>query len=371
METNASASNGAGLSIFNIAENAKELNQALYGNGGASPMFDIRVEEGKSTTFIIRVLPYVKDILQSKVQKFFYAVPNGTSFLLYDSRTTFNQPQIGKYEFCPISDIWLKLNANADPNVKKTAEQLRRQVSLVAYVQVVNCPVKPELNGKFMPMKLPIDLDKALRELAEPNDAQKALGKKPITAMDLFNGVNIECTITGHKQFGTVMRDWKITPDKDTSEIELPLGPNGAMAKVSTLSESAILAYFETNQSIVLSETYGYKQPSFDADVAAHKWLHSVCGWVPGMNVEIDNNFPHVMKFYQEQSIGGMGQGASAPIQTEQASYGSNQSAGNPMAVQESQGPQESQAPAENTATQESQAPAENTAPDGAGIVIP
>jgi hypothetical protein len=322
----------ANLSIFTIAENAKEINQNLYGTGGSNPMFDIRVKENESTTFIIRVLPYVKDIMKSKIQKFFYAVPNGTNTSYFDSMTTFNKPQIGEWHFCSISHIWMLLEKNPDPNVKKLSEQLRRQVALVSYVQVVNCPAKHELNGKFMPMKLPIELDKKLRELAEPNEAAKALGKLPITAYDLFQGVNLECTITGHTQFGTVMRKWSVVPQAQ-SELQLPLGPNSVMTPVSQLPQDQILAYFEENQTLNLEEVYGYKQPSFETRVSAYNWVRHVCGFVPGMLNEIDLAFPDVVQFHKEQSVGAMNQN-SAPIETKQAEYAQPASAGNPMEAQ-------------------------------------
>jgi hypothetical protein len=209
----------ANLSIFTIGDHAKELNAELYGSAGANPLFDIRVKEGESTTFIIRMVPYIKDIKNSKVTKFFYAIPAGDKTVLYDSMTTFNNPAMNDWKFCPISDVWKELNKSVDPNIKAIAEKLRRQTSLVHYIQVIACPAKPELNGKFMPFKMPIELDKALRELANPNEAQKALGKTGITAMDLFKGVNIECTILGqkHNASAPVMRKWTVLPDKQTS----------------------------------------------------------------------------------------------------------------------------------------------------------
>jgi hypothetical protein len=63
------------------------------------------------------------------------------------------------------------------------------------------------------------------------------------------------------------MRKWSVKP-YEPSEIQLPLGPNGAMAPISTLSQEAVQAYFVENQTINLTEAYGYKQPSYEADVS-------------------------------------------------------------------------------------------------------
>jgi len=329
------------VSIFNVGQHADAINEQMYRQRGESPLFDIRVKNvGDTTSFIIRPVPYIKDVIhKSKVLKYFYAIPDGQNYVIYDSRTTFNKPEINHWEFCPISDIWAKLKNSVDPNVQNMAMQLRRQVGIYIYVMVVNCPDEPKYNGKIMPMKIPIEMETAMFNMANPSEAQKKLGKTGIQPFDIINGCNLECTITGHKPRPTdpVMRDWKVSVEKP-SELQLPLGPNGAMVNVSTLPQADVEKYFLDQQTIDLQEMYGYKAPNADANIKAYNWLMSLnIIHVPGIREAIIQNFQTVVNAATAGSqpaaaqvsipdpMAVQNQGSQAPQATENANAGNQE----------------------------------------------
>jgi hypothetical protein len=287
------------ISIFNIGEHSAALNEQMYRDRGESPLFDIRVKNvGDTTSFIVRPVPYILDVLgKSKVEKFYYVFEVGGQMFVYDSMTTFNRPDQNHWEFCAISDIWGKLKNSKDPNVQNMAMQLRRQVAIYIYVMVVNCPAEPKFNGRIMPMKIPIEIDKAMKMMAKPTEAQLALGQVPVQPFDIYNGCNLVCTITGHKPHPNdpLMRDWKVVI-APPSELALPLGPGNSMVNISKLQREQVEAFFVSQQTIDLQETYGYKAPNADTNIKAYQWLSSLnIVHVPGIREAIQKNFQLVV----------------------------------------------------------------------------
>lgn len=284
------------LSIFNIGQHKEQIDASMYRQKFVSSLFDPKIKAITDTmVFIIRMMPYVKNPLQSMVSKNFYAFNDQLGVFIFDSRTSFNRPIDKHYEFCPVSDTWLKLRNAPDPNVKKKADLLRQQRAVYAYVQIVANPSDPTMNGQIVPMRIPIELVKLTEALSKPSEQDLALGAIPIQVFDLFASKNIKCTVTGHKPDGvTLMRDWKVVPDGEICEAKFPLGPNNAMTPISKLDQAAVLAHFHEAQTIDLLAEYGYHEPTIDTKRRTKNVLRHIVADVPGMPEIVNGYFPEL-----------------------------------------------------------------------------
>jgi hypothetical protein len=266
------------LSIFNIQDKQAELNSAMFAERGESPLFNPKVKNvGDSQSFIIRVMPYINDIPKSLVSKAFYVFNDSLGTIIFDSRTTFNQPEIQKYEFCEASDLWSKLRNSPDPAVSGLQTQLRLQRKNYAYVLVMNNPADPKFNGRIMPMEIPMEMVKLMRIMTNPTDSDKALGAKSINPFDLYNGCAFRCTITGHKPNPNdpVMRDWKVEREVSGPAI-FPLGEGGAWMPIGSLEQAKVAEFFTAQQTFNMLEMYDNANGSFLIDTLLNYYM---CGF--------------------------------------------------------------------------------------------
>lgn len=282
------------ISIFNIGDHSAELNGAMFQAKAESNLFDPKLKDAKDTKVcIIRPIPMVKNPLQSMVVKHYYALQDQAGTLMFDSRTTFNRPAENHYEFCPVSDLWSKLNRSNDPNVQARAAQLRRQTANYAYVQVVKFPGEEHLEGKIMPMRLPAAMTKLFAAMAQPSEQELALGAVPTQPFDIINGKNIKCTIVGKIVNGTLMREWKVEA-LQPSQLELPLGPNGANVPVTQLAQEDVVKFITDAQSEDLVERYGYHEPANDVKIRMKNLLRGLVMDIPALVAAVNEYFPEL-----------------------------------------------------------------------------
>ena len=306
------------VTIFNIGENREAMNDSMFRKKFESHMFDPKLKNIQDTdSFIIRPLPYVKDPLHSLVNKSFYALQDELGVFIFDSRTTFNRPAEGYYQFCEPSDLWLKLRNSKDPNISRRTEQLRKQQSNVCYVQIVNYPKDPSLNGQIRPFRLPTELVKAMNQMANPTEQQRALGAIPVQPFDMFKGKNITCSIVGHMEGSTLMRKWTVTVDQISSEVRLPLGPNGEMIEISKCSQESVVALFNEKMQDDLTEQYGYHEPSVQVKQRMKNYLRRLVSDIPVLLATVESYFPdlaNLMKLDQESIAPQQPQPAQQPV---------------------------------------------------------
>lgn len=283
------------VTIFNIGENQSAMNSSMFRSNYESTLFDPKLANLQDTdTFIVRPLPYVKNPLNSLVNKGFYALQDELGVFIFDSKTTFNRPAERHYEFCEPSDLWLKLRNSKDPNVSARTNFLRKQQSNYCYVLIVNYPKDPKLNGQIRPFKVPMEMIKAMQQMSNPTDQQRALGAVPIQPFDMFNGKNITCSIVGHMEGTTLMRKWTVTPDQLSSEVSLPLGPNGAMLKVSECKQEDVLNLFNEKMTEDLREVYGYHEPQIDVKSRMKNYLRKIVADIPALVGVVEGYFPEL-----------------------------------------------------------------------------
>lgn len=315
------------LSIFNIGQRQEEMNQSMFQQKGESNLFDPKLKDVNDTkVLIIRPVPYVFDVKNSLVRKQFYALDDGAGLFYFDSRSTFNRPAENHWEFCPVGDLWMKFNNSKDLNIKNRANWMHRQTACYAYVQIVAFPGQEAMNGQIVVMRLPIELVKLFDKMANPPEAELKLGTKPVNCFDMFGGSNIKCTITGKNVNGTLMRDWSVVQENKNVELTLPLGPNGAMQKVSTLEQQAVVDYLQKVQTINMLEQFGYHEPSIEAKIRVKKLLQAWVNDIPALQPVVAQYLPEVdqhLKQHQEaqpapQAIPTGGAPANGAVSTQQ-----------------------------------------------------
>lgn len=291
----ANEQNAGAISIFNIGEHTEEMNASMMYQKRENNLFDPKLDKVTDTlTLIVRPVPYYKNPMESKVEKNFYALEDGAGIILFDSRTTFNKPAENKWEFCPVSDLWSKLHFSKDQNVQKRADALRLQRANYSYMQIVNFPSKPEMNGQIVIMKLPMEMVRLFATMMAPSKDELALGTKPVQPYDMFHGSTIKCTIAGKMVNGILMRDWKVEQADKNCEIQFPLGQNDTMIPVSQCEQAAVLKYLEEHQKIDLREQYGYHEPSIDIKRRVKGVLERVAAGIPGLPEVVAGYFPEV-----------------------------------------------------------------------------
>lgn len=272
------------ISIFNIGEHSEEMNVGMFAKKPESKLFDPKLKDVRETkVFIIRPIPVVTDPLHSLVSKRYYACQDQAGTIWFDSRTTFNNPATQHYEFCPASDLWVKLRNSNDPNIQARTKALRLQTANYAYVQIVQFPGEAAFEGQILPMRLPAELIKAFKSMANPNEQEIALGSKPVQPFDIIRGKNIKCTITGKMLEGTLMREWKIETVGEICEASFPVGPNGAMVPVSKAKQEDIIKYLTEQETEDLNDKYGYHEPTTDVKLRMKAYLQGLVADVPGL----------------------------------------------------------------------------------------
>lgn len=285
------------LSIFNIGEHQAEMNAGMFQEKPESELFDPKLKDIKEQKVcIIRMMPYVKDPLHSLCSKSFYAIGDAMGTCIFDSRTTFNNPAEHKYEFCPVSDMWLKLRGSKDANVQNRSKMLRMQRANYAYVQIIKFPGEEALEGQMRVMRLPAELVKLLSSMAKPSEQELALGTQPVQPFDIMRAKNIKCTITGKMVENTLMRDWKVETAGEVCEAQFPLGPNGAMTPVSKLKQEDVIKYFTENQKVDLQERYGYHEPTIDVKRRVKIFLQGLAAGIPGLPEVVAGYFPELIE---------------------------------------------------------------------------
>lgn len=283
------------LSIFSIGDNKDKMDAGMFREKFDNPLFDPRVKQaGDQLVFIIRPMPYVHNPLKSMISKSYYAFRDNIGVIMFDSRTTFNRPAENHWEFCPPSDVWLKLRKSPDPDVKKIAGWIRQQRANYCYVQVVNYPADTSFNGKILPMRIPVEMVKLFDSMSNPTEQDLALGTKPVQPFNIMDGMNIKCTVLGHKQDDILMRKWTCKTDGPIGEASFPLGKDGAMVPVSKLKQEDVLKHFEEQQTIDLEEQYGYKEPSIDTKRRMKALLQAWTNHIPGMPAVTATYFPEL-----------------------------------------------------------------------------
>jgi hypothetical protein len=321
------------ISIFNIGQHTEEMNAAMQYQKKENNLFDPKLEKVTDTLLIIvRPIPYYKNPLESKVEKNFYALEDGAGTVIFDSRTTFNKPAENHYEFCPVSDLWSKLHFSTDLNVQERSKALRLQRANYSYMQIVNFPSKPEMNGQIVVMKLPMEMVKLFNSMMSPSKDELALGTKPVQPYDMFHGSDLKCTITGKMVNGILMRDWKVEQSKRDCEVNLPLGPNGAMLPISKCKQEDVLKFFEDVETVDIAAQYGYHEPSYDVKRRVKAILKNIAAGIPGLEQVAANYFPEVDEGAHLDQNAQPAQPAPQPLSqpTPQPVV-----AGNPMAVPE------------------------------------
>lgn len=308
------------LSIFNVGEHAAELNADMFAPKAQSNLFDPRVKQaGDELVFVVRPMPYVGDVKKSLVSKNFYALNDGNGTFFFDSMTTFNDRSTNHYEFCPVSDLWLKLNNSPAPAVKELAKNFRMQKANYCYVLVVAFPADPTFVGKMLPMRVPNELREFFNKLANPSEQDIALGAKAINPFDLYNGVNIKITAKGKMVNNQLMRDWVVEKHDNACPAVFPIGPNNTWLSVTQLQQDAVLKYFQEQQTEDLSQVYGYHTPSKEACKRMYKYMQAVVAGLPGLPEIIDKYFPEVVaelaaENVAEQALPAETQGAIDPM---------------------------------------------------------
>lgn len=283
------------ISIFNIGQHSEAMNAGMFREKVESNLFDPKLKDAQdSMTFIVRPMPYVKNPLKSMVSKSFYALPDPAGAIFFDSRTSFNRPAEQHYEFCEVSDMWLKLHNAKDVNLQNLANNLRLQRANYSYVQIVKFPREPKYEGNMVVMRLPAELLKLLDKLAKPSKDELALGAEPIQPFDIMKGMNIKCTITGKMVNGTLMRDWKVETTGNACEASFPIGANGAMVPVSQAKQEDVLKFFEEQQTIDMEVQYGYKAPNNDVKLRVKSYLQRLVGDIPGLREVAAGYFPEL-----------------------------------------------------------------------------
>ena len=284
------------ISIFNIGQHSEEINKGMFREKYENVLFDPKLKDvNEKLVFIIRPMPLLKNPKKSMISKNFYALTDSLGTFLFDSRTTFNRPAENHYEFCEASDVWLKLRNSKDTNVQNKTNLLRMQRANYAYVQIIAYPSDPTMNGKMVPMRIPMELVKLFDSMARPSEQDVALGAKPVQPFDLYGGKDIKCTVSG-KMVGTVlMREWKVEPNGEPKEASFPLGAKGAMTPISKLKQEDVLKYFEETQTIDMENQYGYHEPVIDVKRRMKNYLAWVVADVPGIREYVAGLFPEVV----------------------------------------------------------------------------
>ena len=283
------------ISIFNIGEHKDEVNAGMFREQTVSNLFDPKLKDAKDyKVFIIRPLPYVNNPVQSMVTKNFYALRDAAGTIMFDSRTTFNRPAEQHYEFCPVSDLWMKLRNATDPNVQNLTKNLRQQRACYAYVQIVKFPGEEALEGQIKVMRLPAELVKLFGKMAKPDENEIKLGAVPVQPFDIMRGKNIKCTVTGKVVDGTVMREWKCEATGEVCDAQFPIGPNNAMTPVSQLQQDAVIAYFKEQQTVDMFVQYGYKEPTIDTKIRVKAVLQAIVNGIPGISDIVATYFPEI-----------------------------------------------------------------------------
>jgi hypothetical protein len=361
------------ISIFNIGERQEELNAAMFREKPqASNVFDPKLDKvTDSIAFIIRPMPYVNDVTMSTVSKNFYVLDDAAGKVWFDSRTTFNRPADNKYEFCEVSDLWFRLRQSKDPSVQALAQNLRLQRSNYCYVQILNYPADPSMNGQIVPMLMPMDMVKFFASMAKPSEQELKLGTKPVQPFDLYKGKNIKCVITGKMSNDgkTIWREWKFETPDPACEAMFPLGPNGSWLPISQLPQDAVLNYFKEKQTVDLNAVYGYHEPVFEVKRRVKNILCNMVAHVPGLCDVAKGYFPEVDAQMQNdpnaqqvaQPIAGVGEGIPMPGQPGVIQAGNPM---NPMAGQQA-------APAPQPATQPAPQPVQQAPQPAPGTQIP
>jgi hypothetical protein len=284
-----------GITIFNIGQHADEVNAGIFQQRGESNLFNPKLKDANDTiVFIIRPMPYIKDPVHSMVSKAFYALNDPAGIIMFDSRTTFNRPAEQHFEFCPVSDLWLKLHNSKDPNIKDLEKQLRMQRANYCYVQIIAFPKDESLNNQMRVMSMPMELIKLFNKMAKPSDDDIKLGAKPIQPFDIIGGQPIKCTVTGKMVDGTLMRDWKVELYGQPCEASFPIGPNNQMTPVSKLKQDDIVNYFNEQQNIDIEAQYGYHEPANDVKLRTKAYLMRLVGNIPGLREVAASYFPEV-----------------------------------------------------------------------------
>jgi hypothetical protein len=351
------------ISIFNVGQHAEEMNSSMFFERGKSNVFDPKVEKvGDTCAFVIRPIPYVKNPYKSMISKAFYALNDPAGVILFDSKTTFNRPAEQHYEFCPVSDLWLRMHNSQDPNIKALEGWLRLQRANYCYVQIIQFPKDETLNGQIRVMRVPAEMVKLMDSMAKPSDDDLKLGAVPVQPFDLYKGKKLKCTITGKDVKGTLMRDWKVEVQGESCEALFPLGPNGAMTPLSQLKQEDVLKYFEESQEVDLEQTYGYHEPNADTKFKVKQFLMTKFGAIPGFAPIITSYFPEI----HSQIAPGTEPGAQGSVQQPAP----QPLPGNGPSVIQGQNPMEAaQQAAENQGQQgaegTTQAPASEPAPAG------
>lgn len=295
-ELNANAAVEQPIDIFSIGQHKAAMDGTMFRQKTENPLFDPKLKTvTDQLVFIVRPMPYIKNPLQSVVAKNFYAFQDGGGTIIFDSRTTFNRPAEQHWEFCPVSDLWLKFRGSSDPRIKGRTDWVRQQRANFCYVQIVAYPADPTMNGAIVPMRLPMEMVKLFDSMANPSDQDIALGTVPIQPFDIMNGVNIKCTIAGHMPDGkTLMRKWTVAKEGPACEAKFPLGPNQSMVEVSKLDRALVMQHFEDQQTIDLQDRYGYKEPSIDVKRRVKMMMMAWVSDVPGLPEVVAGYFPEL-----------------------------------------------------------------------------
>lgn len=282
------------ISTF-IGQHADEVNKGMFREKFENTLFDPNPKDvNDKLVFIIRPMPFLKNPNKSLVGKNVCAFTDNLGTFLFDSRTTFNRPAENHYEFCEVSDVWLKLRNSKDSVVQNKTQFLRMRRENYAYVQIIAYPSDPTMNGKMLPMRIPFELVKLFNSMARPSEQEVALGTKPVQAFDLYGGKEIKCTVIGKIVGAILMREWKVEALGEPKEAQFPLGVNGAMTQISKLKQEDVLKYFEEAQNVDLETQYGYHEPVLDVKRRMKNYLARVVADVPGIREYVAGLFPEV-----------------------------------------------------------------------------
>lgn len=331
------------VSIFNMGQRAESVAQERsleLGNGGAktklfNPMAD---KAGDTMSMLVRIMPFVKRALDADgkqvvdangnkqyimspnfsdniVHKYFYVAEHEGRTIWFDSPVN-----VGKY--CPMVEIWRKLNNSSDPNVKNFAAQFKRKHSSTCYIQIISAPSFPEMQGKIVPFAVPFELTKFMDDMLNPSDDDRALGTQPVLPYDIMNAPVLKLsykaeTVPGIK---VPVRKWSVVavPDKNgRNEAYFAVGNDSANPWVyaTEMGEQAVLEHIASQEDEDIVNVYGHHEPTNDNIYQWYLYLRSKLAWIPGFVDKISNwlYFKWCSEKFEAEN-GGANQPAAQPI---------------------------------------------------------
>ena len=177
------------MKIFNLG--IEDIDLHIKGSKKESVLYKPKADEGKDGVYkaLIRFVPNPKNPQKSLIKKYVYWLTDSEGQGSY-----FDAPStVGDKD--PVQDLFFKLNKSESAADKKIAEVLKRKEVYYSLIQIIRDPQRPELEGKIKIFKFGQKLKVKIDEEANPQFDE------PTQVYDLFEGKNLELTITKQNKF--------------------------------------------------------------------------------------------------------------------------------------------------------------------------